>query len=146
LTEQNELNTAENILRLLLFVKTMARIQQYTQWVKHTFLMLLALFALASCSVKEPVFRAIGADYQRPLNKTKTLLKVEHNCNFSQDDYHHKTTLQLPDNNLSGTSNKFEINVENALVELVTELPQKTTSDKNTRLYILYKRLKFDMV
>ncbi len=124
----------------------MARIQQYTQWVKHTFLMLLALFALASCSVKKPVFRAIGADYQRPLNKTKTLLKVEHNCNFSQDDYHHKTTLQLPDNNLSGTSNKFEINVENALIELVPELPQKTTSDKNTRLYILYKRLKFDMV
>ena len=124
----------------------MARIQQYTQWIKHTFLVLLALFSLASCSVKEPVFRAIGADYQRPLNKTKTLLKVEHNCNFSQDDYRHNTTFQLPDNSLAATNNDFERNPETLLIEIVTEFQQKVTSDKNTRLYILYKRLKFDIV
>lgn len=124
----------------------MARIQQYTQWIKHTFLVLLALFSLASCSVKEPVFRAIGADYQRPLNKTKTLLKVEHNCNFSQDDYRQNTTFQFPDNNPAGTSREFEGNIKASRVQLVPELQQKVTSDKNTRLYILYKRLKFDIV
>lgn len=124
----------------------MARIQQYTQWIKHTFLVLLALFSLASCSVKEPVFRAIGADYQRPLNKTKTLLKVEHNCNFSQDDYRHNTTFQLPDNNPAGTNREFEGNIKASRVQLVPERQQKVTSDKNTRLYILYKRLKFDIV
>nr|WP_319510605.1 hypothetical protein [uncultured Draconibacterium sp.] len=124
----------------------MAHIQQYIRWVKQALLVVVALFSLASCSVKEPLFRAIGAEYQRPLNKTKATPNFEHHCHTSPDDFRISSNVHNSDYKLLGTA------IEQAELFL---LPTTTTEysfqqteivAENTRLYILYKRLKFDMV
>ncbi|KJF41840.1 hypothetical protein [Draconibacterium sediminis] len=124
----------------------MERIQQYFRWVKHALLVVIALFSLASCSVKEPLFKTIGAEYQRPLNKTKTTPNFEHHCHTSPDDYRISSNFQNSDHKLFGTA------VERAELLLPStataeySFPQPEIVAENTRLYILYKRLKFDMV
>ncbi|WP_167614097.1 hypothetical protein [Maribellus sediminis] len=124
----------------------MVRKQAYFRWVKHLTLVLLALFSLASCSVKEPVFRAIGVDYLKPLNKTKVSQNFEHNCNTSPDDYLQSGTVQHPDNKLLAATNMVNDVAEPAVSGFEPVFSGELVSSKNIPFYILYKRLKFDMV
>ena len=124
----------------------MDRIQQYIRWVKQALLVVVALFSLASCSVKEPLFKAIGAEYQRPLNKTKTTPNFENHCQTSPDDFRISSNAQNFDPNLLGTA----VECDELLLQSTSisgySFEQPEIVAENTRLYILYKRLKFDMV
>ncbi|QIA07079.1 hypothetical protein [Draconibacterium halophilum] len=123
----------------------MVRIQQYIHWLKHALLVVVALFSLASCSVKEPVFRAIGADYQRPLNKTRTTPNFENHCKTSPDRYQINSNFYNSDHKVLRTSNEWAEFVWQQAIDTEKSLPESEIVSENIRLYILFKRLKFDM-
>lgn len=124
----------------------MDRIQQYFRWLKHALLVVIALFSLASCSVKEPLFKAIGAEYQRPLNKTKTTPNFENHCQTSPDDFQISSNSYNSDHNLLGAAVEHnELLLQPTAISGYSFLQPEIVAE-NTRLYILYKRLKFDMV
>ncbi|WP_163326031.1 hypothetical protein [Draconibacterium mangrovi] len=124
----------------------MDRIQQYFRWLKQALLVVIALFSLASCSVKEPLFKAIGAEYQRPLNKTKTTPNFDHHCQTSPDDFRISSNFHNSDQNLLGTAvERDELLLQSTSFSEYSFLQPEIVAE-NTRLYILYKRLKFDMV
>ena len=124
----------------------MDRIQQYIRWVKQALLIVIALFSLASCSVKEPLFKAIGAEYQRPLNKTKTTPILDHHCLTSADDFRISSNFQNSDYKLFGTAVEQAELLRQPTSVTVKLMAQPEIVAENIRLYILYKRLKFDMV
>ncbi|WP_297100890.1 hypothetical protein [uncultured Draconibacterium sp.] len=124
----------------------MDRIQQYFRWLKQALLIVIALFSLASCSVKEPLFKAIGAEYQRPLNKTKTTPNFENHCQTSPHDFWISSNAQNSDHNLLGTAVERDEFLLQSTSFVEYSFEQTEIVAENTRLYILYKRLKFDMV
>lgn len=42
--------------------------------------MLVVLFSLSPCAVKESVYHVFGTEYQRPINKTKTTQSFQNTC------------------------------------------------------------------
>ncbi|MFV0593824.1 MAG: hypothetical protein ACK5M7_20800 [Draconibacterium sp.] len=124
----------------------MQKLRKHIYFFRQILLVFFALFALASCSVKEPVFKAIGADYHRPLNQTKTTQNLEHSCHLSEKAS--LTTVKNlpadPVHLLAGTSFGLNFWTDEKAEPVILPLSSSTDS-KPQPLYILYKRLKFDL-
>lgn len=124
----------------------MTLIKSNTYFLKNALLILLALFSLASCSVKEPVFRAIGIDYVRPLNQNKSTQTFEDSCKV-----HEKSSLPVVEIQHIDHQKLFTVSGENMYfdfqqkIENVVSETARQISVNTHPLYILYKRLKFDL-
>lgn len=109
-------------------------------------LMWFVLFSLSPCVVKEALFLSVDAEYTKPLHKSK-VTTTSNLCQFSSNENHQ-------------TSAKKQVKIEklNDPVDL-TRNPQffvrsdqtqrnssKTFSGNSPPKYILYKRLRIDVV
>lgn len=108
---------------------------------------LLAVFvSLAPCTVKESLFNSLDLAYERPLNKNRTVQNQNSQCvaevfaKTATDQEIGKISVALP--------GPTEVSIP-----LPSIGPQQNTLSKHTKkplgngppIYILYKRLKFDM-
>ncbi|SHF78454.1 hypothetical protein SAMN05444274_10931 [Mariniphaga anaerophila] len=113
----------------------------------HLSTILLTIFALFPCDVKEPVFQSLGIEYNRPLNKNKTVQKLTDTCettlygNFeasipANDEVHFPAAIHsLFSPAAPHTEDQHFIFANTALLPADTKPP----------MYILYQRLKLDL-
>lgn len=108
----------------------------------------LTIFALFPCDVKGPLFKAIDIEYNRPLNKNKTALFEKNSC---ESDFSYE--LKAIKTQSTGNNQLFVFTDESISSAPFHTKNQKITAnyiaEENPRsypaMYILYKRLKFDM-
>ncbi|SHJ32267.1 hypothetical protein SAMN05444280_11649 [Tangfeifania diversioriginum] len=108
----------------------------------------LTIFALFPCDVKDPLFKAIDIEYNRPLNKNKTALFEKNSCENDFSDELNAIKAQSTGNNQlfifgeeSIFSAPFYTNNQNTTTKsIAVENPYNYPA-----MYILYKRLKFDL-
>ncbi|MFV0266182.1 MAG: hypothetical protein ACK5HT_03500 [Draconibacterium sp.] len=126
----------------------MQKLRRHIHFLRQVPLVLFALFALASCSVKEPAFKAIGADYHRPLNQTKATPASGHSCQLSEQvNLASVTTPQLnPQKLLATTPGTLHLPAERKAEAPLFPAISRTEEPGKQPLYILYKRLKFDLL
>ncbi|MCK3685811.1 hypothetical protein [Maribellus sp. YY47] len=125
----------------------MQKLRRHIRFLRQVPLVLFALFALASCSVKEPVFKAIGADYHRPLNPTKAMPSLGHSCQLSEQvNLASVTTSQLnPLKLLAAVKAALHLTAERKAEAPAFPAISRTEAPEKQPLYILYKRLKSDL-
>lgn len=108
--------------------------------------MLVVLFSLSPCTVKESVYHVFGTEYQRPINKTKTTQSFQSTCQaqvFSTSTAH--KISKISDFDL------FRIAIQ-SFQQLIpidqSGNPQKRNElsvEYSPHLFILYKRLKLGL-
>lgn len=124
----------------------MRNISSHINYTKGVILMLMALFALTPCSVKESAYQLVNVEYQRPLNQTKSTQVNNSSCEVSEmEDGLIVTTTQ------SNTANLL-LDIEPGVISTLTPLLstqvftyEYLSSQPSTSfapLYILYSRLK----
>jgi len=120
--------------------------KSHIKFLRNTLLLLVVLFSLTPCSVKESHFLVLNVEYQRPLNKTRALFSQEDSCESLV--FHQVETVK--------TQVDFDVNL---LVLAAIHPPliladskegnlakqSKKSSNLGRPLYILYSRLKLDM-
>lgn len=108
----------------------------------------LAIYALLPCDVKVPLFNALDVEYNRPLNKNKTVVTGNNGCaiDFSNELQATKTKPEgnfsfiiLPGENVALDSGQTENH------SFYFSSNSSGHIESNPPMYILYKRLKFDM-
>ncbi|HLV15451.1 MAG TPA: hypothetical protein VKY41_09740 [Xanthomarina sp.] len=120
--------------------------KSYIKFLKHTLLLLVVMFALAPCSVKESGATVFNIDYQRPLNKSKALVFQDNSCENlefnlietvkTQDDFE-LNVLATKTNNTVLLAPNFQV--------VFQKNYYKNYSESSLPLYILYSQLKLDI-
>ncbi|WP_437919738.1 hypothetical protein [Sphingobacterium sp. LRF_L2] len=118
--------------------------------IKNFLLLIVLLFALAPCAVKEALHTPFDIEYTQPLNKTKTTVSNSTNCSSTADFISASKSRKIkifPDFHPCFVAFDFQKNnfglVEKKVVSIgnqpnyVNRLPPK---------YILFKRLKIAVV
>lgn len=118
----------------------------HIQSLKQITLILLVFFALSPCIVKGAWFEAVNLEYVKPSNKAKTNFQTS-NCEFSQDKIQQIQVSVSPD--LDFPFDETPFNFE-AFFGNVNQSLSKTEiflfRGKSPPKYILYKRLKLDLI
>ena len=124
----------------------MRNISSHINYTKGVILMLMALFALTPCSVKESAYQLINVEYQRPLNQTKSTQVNNSSCEVSEmEDGLIVATTQ---SNAANLLLDIEPGVISTLTPLLStqvftyEYLSSQPSTSFAPLYILYSRLK----
>lgn len=109
-------------------------------------IMLVVLFSLSPCSVKESVYQIFGTEYQRPVNKTKTTPSFQNTCQLqvfsAGQDIKISKISDFDLVNLADQSFHFFI-----AVDLIGHPHKRSefTVRSGPLLFILYKRLKLGL-
>lgn len=124
----------------------MRNISSHINYTKGVILMLMALFALTPCSVKESAYQLVNVEYQRPLNQTKSTQVNNSSCEVSEmEDGLIVTATQ---SNAANLLLDIEPGVISTLTPLLStqvftyEYLSSQPSTSFAPLYILYSRLK----
>ncbi len=59
--------------------------KKHIQFFRNNLFLIVLLFALSPCSVKEVLHQQFNVDYNQPLNKTKTTVNQQSNCSVGSD-------------------------------------------------------------
>ncbi len=113
---------------------------------KHFFLTWFVLFALSPCVVKEALFSQVNITYAKPLNKSKTT-SLTNSCQYSQNDNQQiSVSKQLKINKEIEPVSSFDNPYFVIYRPKINSKYYKTFSGNSPPKYILYKRLKIDIV
>ena len=124
----------------------MINTRKHIRFIKNTLLLIVVLFSLTPCSVKESSSFVFNLEYQRPLNKTRALVSQDKTCESSV--FNQLETVK--------TQELLELNVLATTLSsnplLVTDIKKRylknnyeKPSNHSRPLYILYNRLKLDI-
>lgn len=114
--------------------------------VRHIILAWFILFSLSSCTVKEAIFHLTNNDYAKPLNKSKTSIP-RNNCSYSQNRIQQISFVKK-----ARIKEQFEfiavpVNQFFRIISVKIHINYSTIFSGNSPpKYILYKRLKIDIV
>ncbi|MCM4167006.1 hypothetical protein DHD08_04830 [Arenibacter sp. H213] len=107
--------------------------------------MLAVFVALTPCSIKETLFSSFEITFERPLNKTKSTQSIN---TFCESEVVVQTNIEcnskLAAINLPDIANSITI-IPIGCKKVALKQYAKRTSGKSPPMYILYKRLKFDI-
>lgn len=113
---------------------------------KQLFLLSFILFSLSPCAVKEVVFSNLNIEYSQPFNKTKTTSSSS-NCNYASSAVEQIFALKK---SKIYQEKEAEIFAQNTAFKLLKLSPQnvnsKNSSENSLPKYILYKRLKINII
>lgn len=107
--------------------------------------MFVVIFALTPCSIKGSLFTSLDIAFERPLNKTKSTQKPNTLCKSEVFSYNRaesnttETATNIPEEAV--TTPVIAPSFKNVALKQYA----KQTSGNSPPLYILYKRLKFDL-
>lgn len=122
----------------------MQKIKSHIKNLKYLIWGWITFFALSPCMVKDLIFNIVDIEYNQPLNKSKTTISFN-SCQYSQND-----TQKTPVVKQSKINTKPEKVEENHFVVVccigLNTNNSKRTSGNSPPKYILYKRLKVDLV
>lgn len=124
----------------------MFKIKRHIKKVRLITLLWFVLFSLSSCTVKEVVFHSVNKEYTKPLNKSKTTIQAG-SCSYFQDENQQvlvaKQSKIIQQAQLDDfiVSPYFYPHSTKTLTNYLT-----TFSDNSPPKYILFKRLKIDLV
>ena len=124
----------------------MRNISSHINYTKGVILMLMALFALTPCSVKESAYQLVNVEYQRPLNQTKSTQVNNSSCEVSEME--DGLTVTATQSNTANLLLDIEPEVISTLTPLLStqvftyEYLSSQPSASFAPLYILYSRLK----
>ncbi len=107
--------------------------------------MWFVLFALSPCVVKEAFFSLANAEYIKPINKTKSTAPT--NCHYSQKDNQQISITK--ETNINKQVEPVKISENLFFVVRSTKIKSKYSTNSlgnSPPKYILYKRLKLDVV
>ncbi|MDX1363448.1 MAG: hypothetical protein R3243_04495, partial [Arenibacter latericius] len=112
---------------------------------KRVLFVLVIAVALTPCSIKETVFSSFDIAFERPLNKTRTLQIGSTDCEPQAFALSHTdSNIQLKALEVSDTSFTTPIIVSGCKKVALKQYAKRTTGN-SPPMYILYKRLKFDI-
>ena len=122
----------------------MPSVNTHISFYKRTIALLLVLFSLAPCGVKESLFHTFGAEYNSPLNKTKTNASQLNTCS-----YWHSTTSITNGRNLSADIHLPAYFTALQHTSKATSIGKnkhyRNTTCNSPPIYILFKRMKLDL-
>ncbi|GGW34681.1 hypothetical protein [Arenibacter certesii] len=108
------------------------------------FLLAIAI-ALTPCSIKETVFSSFDIAFERPLNKTRTLQSANTECELQVLSHSYiKDNTQSAANQVPNAANTASIILAGCKKVALKQYAKKSTGN-SPPMYILYKRLKFDI-
>ncbi|MCX7547408.1 hypothetical protein OS188_05505 [Xanthomarina sp. F1114] len=118
----------------------------HIKFLRNSIILLVVLFSLTPCSVKESGSVLFNFEYQRPLNKTRVSFSQENSCNsliFNQvETVQTQKTVDLDLRTVS-ISNPFLFSTVFGEVNQIKS--SNASPDIGRPLYILYSRLKLDL-
>src|SRR5690554_6332356 len=124
----------------------MSRTDLHIKKVQQLVFLLAVLVSLTPCTVKETLFHSFGLAFERPLNKNKTVQNFNSPC---------LTEMLSRAQTEERAEAKADIlpHIKRPSIPPLWATPKKIVFKKNTKkasgnsppIYILYKRLKFDM-
>ena len=125
--------------------------KKYIQFFRNNLFLIVLLFALSPCSVKEVLHQQFDVAYNQPLNKTKTTLNQQSNCSVGSDfisEQKQESKKQTESNFLPDFEKKTFQNNTYSLARKSSEIQafQIDLAHLFPPKYILFKRLKIDIV
>lgn len=110
-------------------------------------ILLLLTFSLSPCSVKRDVLNIFDIQYPGTLNKVKTTVTSTAQCDTSFQNTS-KTLVSKADINArkADCALSFTLYLKNQREEKILSKYSKTTTGNSPPKYILFKRLKLDLI
>lgn len=104
------------------------------------------LFSLSSCIVKKVLFHAVNVNYEKPLNKSRTTAPTSI-CSYLENDKRQVSVAKISKESEEITTVIFFSHLYFATHTAKFHIDySKTFSGSSPPKYILYKRLKIDVV
>src|SRR5690554_750110 len=127
-------------------MRQMLNISSHINYTKSVIVMLMVLFALTPCTVKESAYQLIDVEYQRPLNQAKSAHVSSSSCEFyeMEDAFIASSDQSQVVDFLPGLKSSSLLYLT-TFVDIQNFLPDhlnKQPVDSFSPLYILYSRLK----
>jgi len=122
----------------------MLKLKSYIGYSKSILIVLMILFSLAPCSLKEAVV-SIDVSYTKPLNKSRSASPFSscHPIQAYKDSSSAKVKRQVVA--IHGTDDLSSYNVHRFVVGNIDNNYSGITSGNSPPKYILFKRLKIDL-
>lgn len=119
----------------------------HTGFYKATIILLLLVFSLSPCSVKREVLNIFDIQYIETLNKVKTTVTSTSNCDAS---FQNSSSTQISKADLKAKKVDFSFSLnlyfkKNKEGKVLSSY-SKTTTGNSPPKYILFKRLKLDLI
>ncbi|GGG45197.1 hypothetical protein [Bizionia arctica] len=124
----------------------MKKTKSHFKFLRNTLLLLVVLFSLTPCSVKESGAKAFDIEYQRPLNKTRAVITQLDSCEnliFNQAETVQTQKVSVFTLPVISTVEPPLILTDSEESNLIKQ--SKKPLDLSLPLYILYKRFKMDL-
>lgn len=114
---------------------------------KAVTILLLLVFSLSPCSVKRDLLNIFDIEHIATLNKVKTTITSTTSCDISFQNYSTESTFKA-DKKVQKSDFSFPINLylKNPETEKKLSDYSKTTTGNSPPKYILFKRLKLDLI
>lgn len=113
---------------------------------RRVVLMCFVLFSLSPCTVKKALFTSANADYAKPLNKSRTITPTN-SCSYSQNESQQISIVKKSKVNKQIEPVGVFDNQHFAVYSvIICNNYSNTTSGNSPPKYILFKRLKIDIV
>ncbi len=108
--------------------------------------MWIVLFSLSPCTVKEALSDSISIDYAKPLNKAKTTIPAT-SCSYTENENQQiSVVIQSKVNQKSALDYSLHCQNYPSCSFVVNDDYSKNTLSNSPPKYILYKRLKVNLV
>ncbi|HKL72284.1 MAG TPA: hypothetical protein VJ855_06465 [Marinilabiliaceae bacterium] len=124
----------------------MKNISSHINYTKSVIAMLMVLFALTPCTVKESAYQLVDVEYQRPLNQTKSAHVSSSSCELSEmeDAFIVSSEQSQVVGSSSGlrSSSFLHLTTSVEIQDFLPEYLNKQPEDSFSPFYILYSRLK----
>lgn len=125
----------------------MSFLKAHTRFYKATIILLLLTFSLSPCSVKRDVLNIFDIQYTGTLNKVKTTVTSTSNCDAS---FQNSSTASVFKADLKAkkidVSFSLNLYLKKTREEKIPSNYSKTTTGNSPPKYILFKRLKLDLI
>lgn len=114
--------------------------------IRNVFLTLFVFFALTPCAVNKVLFTVVESEYSQPLNKSRTTLPAN-SCEFSQNEFRQSSAAKKSEIKKRIKPVDFPVTKKfSARILMRQKGYSKAFSGNSPPKYILYKRLKIDLV
>lgn len=124
----------------------MKKVASYLSSTRSILIMLVVLFSLSPCTVKESIYQIIGTEYQRPVNKTKATQSFQNTCQSSVFSVSQKVKVtKLSDFDLFRLAFQYLKPIMPAYKTETWPGRKEVWADYNEPLFILYKRFKIGL-
>ncbi len=108
--------------------------------------MLMVLYSFTPCSIKTVLFDTIDAIYAKPISKSASTFQTSNCQDFSSVKQTNKSIGEVQYANANLTPTVLEIALQIPKLQPITSDYSGKTSGNSPPMYILFKRLKIDLI